>query len=173
MSDSGARINWELLTRTLRPENSPGFLLWQVANQWQRRQRAALDPIGITHVQFILLAGLGYLQEKHGVVTQARLAQFCKTDAMMTSQVLRTLERQALVARTKHPSDQRAKSLLLTEGGKAVLNKAMPVVLACDGQVFGVLGDDGSRALVDSLRSMWAAHADGTDEAVPQPVEGP
>lgn len=166
MSKSGAGINWELLTRTLRPENSPGFLLWQVANQWQRRQRAALDPIGITHVQFILLAGLGYLQQKHGLVIQSRLAQFCKTDAMMTSQVLRTLEREDLVVRTRHPSDQRAKSLMLTDHGVAVLNKAMPVVLACDGQVFGILGEAGSKSLVESLRAMWSAHADvGEDGA--------
>src|SRR3546814_15453085 len=56
--DRRAAIDWPTLSATLRPENSPGFLLWQVTNQWQRRLRATLEPLGLTHVQFVLLAGL-------------------------------------------------------------------------------------------------------------------
>ena len=39
------------------PDDSPGFLLWQVTNLWQRRIRAALEPLGLTHVQFVFVAG--------------------------------------------------------------------------------------------------------------------
>ena len=42
-------------------DDSPGFLLWQVTNKWQAAQRAALKPFGLTHVQFVLLASLTWL----------------------------------------------------------------------------------------------------------------
>ena len=109
MSARRQTVDREILATTLRPENSSGFLLWQVANQWQRLQRSALGEIGITHVQFILLAGLAWLEQRESSVSQARLAEFCKTDPMMTSQVVRTLERAKLLKREDHPTDRRAR----------------------------------------------------------------
>lgn len=147
-------IERDLLARTLRPENSPGFLLWQVTNLWQRRQRAALDRLGITHVQFILLAGLAWLQERETTVSQARLAQFCKTDAMMTSQVLRTLERDGLLHRQPDPSDRRARRLTLSSRGAELLNDAMPLVLEADATFFQALTER-QGDLIESLRTLW------------------
>ena len=97
-----AALDWTALNRTLKPENSPGFLLWQVTNQWQRTLRQALESAGLTHVQYVLLAGLAWLEEKEGPVTQSRLAQFCRTDPMMTSQVVRTMEGEGLLTRKRH-----------------------------------------------------------------------
>ncbi|MEQ9812497.1 MAG: MarR family winged helix-turn-helix transcriptional regulator [Azospirillaceae bacterium] len=147
-------VNWELLTQTLRPENNPGFLLWQVTNLWQRRQRAALDEVGITHVQFILMAGLAWLQQREGAVSQSRLAQFCKTDPMMTSQVVRSLEEQGLMMRTLHPADKRARQLELTDAGIDVLNRAMPLVLETDAIFFNPMGD-GQPDMIEALRRLW------------------
>lgn len=58
------------------PEQGPGFLLWRVTLSWQRQMRAALAPHGLTHVQFVLLASLWWLQE-HGSdgPSQAQLAE--------------------------------------------------------------------------------------------------
>ena len=151
-------IEREVLAQTLKPENSPGFLLWQVTNLWQRRQRAALDRIGITHVQFILLAGLAWLQDREGAVSQARLAQFCKTDAMMTSQVLRALEKDKLLERHRDEADRRARRLALTEKGADVLNEAMPLVLEADATFFHSLAED-QGALIDALRTLWRSAA--------------
>jgi DNA-binding MarR family transcriptional regulator len=140
-------LDWDTLSRTLRPENSPGFLLWQVANQWQRLQRSTLEPLGLTHVQFVLLAGLAWLSRKESDVTQARLAAFCKTDAMMTSQVVRSLEAGGFVAR--------APQLRVTAKGAEVLNAAMPRVREADAQFFGTLQE--SQDFVDQLRRLWAS----------------
>lgn len=148
-----ADIDTANLTRTLRPENSPGFLLWQVTNRWQRFLRAQLDPLGLTHVQFVLLAGLGFLQKKQGTVTQSRLASFCRTDPMMTSQVLRALEREGALVRRTHPTDCRAKSLELTVDGISLLNRAMPTVLEADEQFFQTLGA-GHSGFVHQLREL-------------------
>jgi DNA-binding MarR family transcriptional regulator len=82
---------------------SPGLLLWQVTNQWQAATRAALTPLGLTHVQFVLLASLTWL-DASGPVTQKQLADHAVTDPMMTSQVLRALERRGLMERRPHPA---------------------------------------------------------------------
>ena len=148
------RIDWHTLTRSLRPENSPGYLLWQVTNRWQRALRAALDPHGLTHVQFILLAGLGWLEAKEGEVSQTRLAQFGRLDAMMTSQVLRTLARAGLVERAAHPRDHRAKAVRLTDAGADTLNRALPAVHEADRTFFESLGTD-QATFVETLRQLW------------------
>ncbi len=36
------------------PDQSPGFLLWQLTNQWQRLQRSALAKLNLTHGQFVV-----------------------------------------------------------------------------------------------------------------------
>jgi DNA-binding MarR family transcriptional regulator len=122
-------------------EESPGLLLWQVTNRWQAAQRAALKPYGLTHVQFVLLASLGWLQAD-GPVTQRQLADHAATDAMMTSQVLRTLESRALLHRLPHPTDARARALTLTEEGRALADRAVSAVEACDAAFFAALGKE-------------------------------
>jgi len=123
------------------PNDSPGFLLWQVSHLWQRRLNAGLRQIGLTHVQFVLLAGiewLGYSQEN---VTQVQLASHAKADVMMTSNVLRSLEKKGFVAREIHPTDTRAKCLALTEAGREVLLKTVKIVDQIDGDFFSILNN--------------------------------
>jgi DNA-binding MarR family transcriptional regulator len=123
-------------------EDSPGFLLWQVGNVWQRRQREALAPLELTHVQFVLLASLAYLGKNLEPVTQIALAQHAQTDPMMTSQVLRTLEGKGLLERIPHPTDARAKSLKITHTGLELANRAVVVVEQMDRAFFAVLGEE-------------------------------
>lgn len=120
-------------------ETSPGFMLWQVTNLWQRRQREALAPLGLTHVQFVLLAGLSHLARQDESVTQIKLAQHVQTDEMMTSQVVRALEGKGLVERVPHPTDARAKALRVTNEGAALVNEAVRHVEAVDATFFAVL----------------------------------
>lgn len=96
------------------PEDSPGFLLWQVSNHWQRAQRAALKPFALTHGQFVLLANLKWLQDRLEVITQNDLAHHAGIDVMMTSDLVRKLEERGLIRRTEHPHDSRARSIRLT-----------------------------------------------------------
>ena len=121
-------------------EESPGLLLWQVTNRWQAAQRAALKPFDITHVQFVLLAALTYLQAS-GPVTQKALADMAATDPMMTSQVLRTLESRQLVHRPAHPIDRRARAVAVTQAGRDLANRTVVAVEACDAAFFAGLGD--------------------------------
>lgn len=137
MADGG------LATRFGGPETSPGFLLWQVTNRWQAAQRRTLEPFGITHVQFVILAWLTWAAPGEAV-TQQELADAAALDKMMTSQVLRTLESKGHVERRRDPRDGRARLITVNDTGKALAAEANTAVEACDVRFFGALGDDQS-----------------------------
>ena len=125
-------------------DDSPGLALWRASNIWQSAQRAALRPFGLTHVQFVLLASLTWLRSD-SPVSQRDLADHARTDPMMTSQVLRVLETKGLLRRAAHPTDARARALVVTKKGAALANRANTAVEAVDIAFFGRLGDDQRR----------------------------
>ena len=114
--------------------DSPGFMLWRVTNRWQAVIRAALRPFGLTHVQFVLLAALTWAM---GELTQIELAHRTRSDPMMTSQVLRALERKGLIERREHPTDGRARLLHVTPAGAELARRANTAVEAADQAFFG------------------------------------
>ena len=130
-------IDWTKISRFAVPEKSAGYLLWQVTHSWQRQVEAALLKIGITHLQFVLLAGIGWLTKSGDLLTQVQLAEFCNIDVMQISQVVRKLETKKLVKRSAHPTDTRAKVLTLTLTGEAILKQAIPQIERLDAAFFG------------------------------------
>lgn len=128
------------ISRFEQAESSPGFLLWQLTNLWQQRIRSALAPLGITQVQFVLLASVAWLENTEKLVSQTALSHYAHTDIMMTSQVVRTLAEKGLFTRTNHPTDTRVKVVSLTEKGRTVVQTAVSVVETIDDQFFQELG---------------------------------
>ncbi len=122
------------------PKESPGFLLWQLSNSWQRRIRNELDQYGLTHSQFVLLAGIAWLNRLGSGITQVELARHSQMDVVTTSQTLRLLEKKGLVVRSEHREDSRAKSLSLTAEAEALLGKAIGSVERADHEFFEPLG---------------------------------
>ena len=112
-----------------KAEDSPGFLLWQLTNQWQQQQRKALQPLGITHPQFVALAGILWLsnQNEQGP-SQNQVAEFTQIDKMMMSDLVKTLLDKKLIERFRQLSDKRAYSLNLTDKGHQLTLKAIPLV---------------------------------------------
>jgi DNA-binding MarR family transcriptional regulator len=122
-------------------EQSPGFLLWHLENLWQRQQRRALDPFGVTTVQFLLLSGLADSGASE-TMSQIALAGRCRTDPMMTSQVVRTLTQMGLVERSRDNIDKRAFAVCLTEEGRALRIRAEAAVRTVEDTFFAALGSD-------------------------------
>lgn len=133
--------------------DSPGLALWQVTNAWQRQIRAALAPHGLTHVQFVLLASLTWMNRSEPV-TQRKLAEFAGADIMMTSQVIRALEAKGCVTRNPHPSDKRAVTVAPTSEGIALANRANVDVEAADSKFFGALAPEGLAEFTKSLNRL-------------------
>lgn len=118
-----------------------GFLLWHATLHWQRQVTQALKPLGLTHAQFVLLAGTAWLQERTGAPSQRELADHAGTDAMMTSQLVRTLESAGFLERLADERDARVKRLRPTPEGAALAARAVTVVEQVDRQVFGAVAD--------------------------------
>ena len=79
---------------------SPGFLFWKRFNSWQRLIRERLEPLGLTQVQYAILAATSYLESAEHV-TQQNVSDQLSMDKMMVSDLVKTLEKRNLLTRTK------------------------------------------------------------------------
>jgi DNA-binding MarR family transcriptional regulator len=96
----------------------------------------ALAPLGLTHVQFVLLACTWWLNEQAEEPTQNALATQAGTDVKMTSQVVRDLERKGLIRREIDADDTRARRLRVTPKGARLAPRAVAVVEQADAEFF-------------------------------------
>lgn len=140
-------IAWKKVSQFDGPEQSPGFLLWQVSTQWRRQIEAALATLSLTHPQFVLLASVGWLTRNHANITQVELARHCSMDITMTSQVLRALEKKGFIERHKRNGDERSKFPRLTKSGAELVEQALPLVETVDQKFFDKLGQDMSKCI--------------------------
>jgi DNA-binding MarR family transcriptional regulator len=131
VSEAGRRSAWA----------SPGFLLWHATLRWQRAVAAALRPLGLTHVQFVLLAGVWWLAQGDQRPNQRELADHAGTDRMMTSQVVRTLESRGLLLRGLDEVDARVRRLAVTPEGERLAVEAIAAVEATDEAYFASVPD--------------------------------
>lgn len=138
------------------PRDSPGFLLWRATLRWQRSITAALRPLGLTHVQFVLLATVWWLSDQGEAPSQPpnqrQVAAHAETDVMMTSQVVRTLETQGLLTRAADSADARVKRLTVTDAGRRLAAQAVAVVEAADAEFFTLVSDPAQ--LLDVLHQL-------------------
>ena len=64
------------------PKETLGFSIWNTTNLWQRKIKEKLDPLGITHVQFLLLNSLASLnKDADRSITQRMVAEQSGCDA--------------------------------------------------------------------------------------------
>lgn len=150
------------------PQDSRGFLLWRATLRWQRLLAAALRPLELTHVQFVLLATVWWLSRADAPgepPSQREVAAHAGVDVMMTSQVLRALEARGLVVRAAHPTDARARQLSVTEVGRRLAEKAVAVVEAADDEYFTSVRDHGQ--LLDVLHQLAGTHSSLGDNGPP------
>ncbi|WP_427894624.1 MarR family winged helix-turn-helix transcriptional regulator [Kribbella sp. GL6] len=137
----------------LEPQESPGLLLWRTTLSWQRLMTSTLKPLGLTHVQFVLLASTWWLNHVAGESpTQRRIADHANTDPMMTSQVLRTLTTKGFLTRNPDPTDSRAIRVTVTPVGAALAERAVKLVEQADNTFFAPVPDH--KALLAALHTL-------------------
>ncbi len=135
----------------LQPAESPGFLLWHATLRWQRAVTAALAPLDLTHVQFVLLACAWWAGRQGEPPNQLALAGQAGTDVKMTSSVLAALERKGLIQRETDPRDTRAKRVVVTERGAALAPRAIEAVEQADADFFQPVKAEDALALLRRL----------------------
>ena len=74
-----------------KPEDSPGFLLWQTTMVWQRQIKRALESYDISHPQFVIMATLMWFEAHHYDTTQILIVNWSKLDKMTVSKSLKKL----------------------------------------------------------------------------------
>lgn len=129
------------------PENAVGFVLWRVVHRYVREIDRALDPVGLTHLQFTALAMAAWMAHAGQSVTQVALARLGDIHPMQVSQVLKTLEAKNMIARPRSRADARARHVEITETGIVALRQAMPLVIAVQVRLFGAAGKPGGEFL--------------------------
>lgn len=135
----------------LQPAESPGFLLWHATLRWQRAVTAALAPLDLTHVQFVLLACAWWAGRHGDPPNQLALATQAGTDVKMTSAVLAALERKGLIQRETDPHDTRAKRVAVTPRGADLAPRAIEAVEQADADFFRPVRTEDAVALLRSL----------------------
>lgn len=134
-----------------KPKDSPGFLLWQTTMEWQRRIKRALEPYGLSHGQFVILALLLWLKENEHVPTQALIAEWSKLDKMTVSKSLKKLSSAGFIWRHELPEDTRAKSVMLSTLGNDLVYKLAPIIEAIDDELFGGVSAEERQSLIHIL----------------------
>lgn len=133
---------------------SPGFLLWQTTVTWQRQIKQALGPFEISHAQFVILAILLWSCETGQDPNQTLIARQSKLDKMTVSTSLKKLGSSGYVRRAESDRDPRANSVRLTDRGKRLASKLVPIVEGIDKAFFGALTPTRLRELVTILASL-------------------
>ena len=123
------------------PDKSPGRQLWIATKAWHRMMQRELEPLGLTHAQFLLLASLDYLSQREETVTLRRLCRFAPMDENMASQVVKSLIEKEWVEKSEHPTDRRSQRLEPTAAGRAKVAEAMLVSRPANAAFFEPLGE--------------------------------
>jgi DNA-binding MarR family transcriptional regulator len=82
--------------------------------------RQVLDPLGLTHPQYLVMLALW----QHGSLSVKELSRLLQLDPGTLSPLLKRLEAAGLVRRARNPVDQRNLALALTDAGRRLRAKA-------------------------------------------------
>jgi len=130
-------------------EATPGHLVWRLAMKWRTAVDRALDPLGLTHAQYVVLSSLLALDRP----SQRELADHTGLEPLYVSKLARALESSGLIERTRDKVDTRTMRLTLTPQGRSVVEPAVTLVSALLDRLLEPLGDpaDFSRELTALL----------------------
>ena len=137
------------------PREAPGYLMWQAGMAFQRHLNGVLTSHRLTHTQFILLAGLRWLEATGQTpVSNADLGRFAAVDRMMAAQVIRRLTAFGYIGTSTFPGNLRAQALNITEEGRLAFVNALQDVRTADEKFFAAASPslpDNLQKLIDGL----------------------
>lgn len=118
-------------------EFSAGHLVWRLAMKWRTAVDRALDPLGLTHAQYVVLASLLALDRP----SQRSLADHTGLEPLYVSKLARSLEASGFVERTRDTVDTRTMRLSLTPHGRSTVEPAVDLVASLLDRLLEPLGD--------------------------------
>jgi len=156
-------------SRFERPEDAIGFWLWRAAHSYQRIFDQAMEPLGLTHLQFVMLAVCGWItgaQEKPASgATQRDIAEMALVHFAQVSAVLKTLEQKGLISQARDGKDARRRSIRLTAAGAKKLGEALPLAQQLQQTLFGTAEQQEEvRSRLRDLIAGWSQLEEQTSE---------
>ena len=118
-----------------------------------RQTNARLARRGATADQFVLLS---LLMEKDGI-TQQELVRRASSDANTIRAMLLLLEKRGLVTRGQHPTDGRARRVMLTPKGRETHDKLLAQIKPLQKQLAALFPEQETDTLVSLLRRISKA----------------
>lgn len=134
---------------------TPGHLVWRLAMKWRTAVDRALDPLGLTHAQYVVLSSLVALDKP----SQRELADHTGLEPLYVSKLARSLEAAGFVSRTRDTVDTRTMRLALTPRGLEVVEPAIATVRSLMDRLLTPLGDR-TDALSRDLTALLAVPLD-------------
>ncbi len=107
----------------LRLDRQLCFALYGAANRVTRLYRPMLDALGLTYPQYLAMLVLWEASPR----TVGALGEALDLESSTLTPLLKRLEAQGLVARTRDPQDERRVVVTLTEAGAALRDRARAV----------------------------------------------
>lgn len=135
------------------------FRLWRASHT---RISEGLESIGLTPASFGLLNHLG----ARSAATQRELGSEMGIDPSTMVSLLDELEAAGLAKRRLHPTDRRARQVVITSKGRRLLERGRQMALQVEDEVLGGLNAGERRELLRLLRraldsappqSLWSA----------------
>lgn len=156
-----------------RPTEHPttGYLLWRLTTKLRAGVDRILDPLGLTHAQYTLLASLYGYSRTGAQPSQRELADWTGLEPMFVSKLARALEEAGLIERTKHPADPRAVQLRLTDAGTDIAQRAIGIVHAFQEEFTAPIGGTQSQRTRDLARTLQTLlGTEHRSDPMPQPT---
>ncbi|KJK11135.1 MarR family transcriptional regulator [Terrabacter sp. 28] len=85
--------------------------------------RPVLEPLGLTHPQYLVMLALW----ERSPLTLREISRLLSLEPATLSPLLKRLEAAGLVTRDRHPEDDRALAITLTQRGRRLRTKALQV----------------------------------------------
>lgn len=104
-------------------QNQLCFPLYAVSKEVVRLYKPFLDEIGLTYTQYIAMLVLWEKQAQ----TVKELGEHLYLDSGTLTPLLKKMEAQALVNRQRNAADERSVIVSLTQGGRALRDKALSI----------------------------------------------
>jgi DNA-binding MarR family transcriptional regulator len=142
---------------------TPGYLVWRLSMKWRVAVDRALAPLGLTHAQYVVLAPLSGMRYAGQPPSQRELADHTGLEALYVSKLVRSLEADGLIERTRDPQDTRTMRLALTDRGREAVRPAIAAVQVLLDRLMAPLGgqdDPRAAAFVRDVTALLDAPLD-------------
>ena len=143
-----------------KPDAAVGFWIWRLSLGYQRRAEAVLKTIGLTHLQYVVLALSAWLSHTTSEVSQRDLVALSGVHESQISLMVKALKTKKLISQRQSSQDTRVRLIVVTDAGIEMLLKANPLMTALGEELWPAAGEmDTLFRQVESAVRRWDGEA--------------